>query len=416
MNLDTYLYGVRIGELRPAVTGGYCLAYDPEPLEALGPGEAVLSSSLPARAEPYSHESTAAYVEGLLPRGERRRRLAAELGVDADDGFALIAEIGRDCPGAVAFLPEDEPMSPADPDSIAWLGDEELAEAVQAPPQRHFDPEVEQRMRFALPGERHKLALHRDERSGRWAWPEPGLPSTHVVKPESGEQREMVANELFCSRVVEAARLRATETAVETIGGRRCFVSRRFDRLTENGETEMFHQESFAQALGFRPGGADDGAAGPDLAAASGLLRATADPEEVIYVLAAAFCNYLLGNGDSHGENFSLLFSQEGTLIGPWSDIASTAVYGDTTHTGLTVCLDPSIDSPLRDLEEIAEQCGLDLESCQGVAGNIASGVSGALLPVVKRSKREGWHGPVIDEIIQLTVERCFALARAAEG
>ncbi len=121
MNLDTYLYGVRIGELRPAVTGGYCLAYDPEPLEALGPGEAVLSSSLPARAEPYSHESTAAYVDGLLPQGERRRRLAAELGVDADDGFALIAEIGRDCPGAVAFLPEDEPMSPADPDSIAWL-------------------------------------------------------------------------------------------------------------------------------------------------------------------------------------------------------------------------------------------------------------------------------------------------------
>ncbi len=50
------------------------------------------------------------------------------------------------------------------------------------------------------------------------------------------------------------------------------------------------------------------------------------------------------------------------------------------------------------------------------MAGNIATGVSGALLPVVKRSKREGWHGPVIDEIIQLTVERCFALARAAEG
>jgi serine/threonine-protein kinase HipA len=415
MNLDVYLYGVRIGALRPATGGGYSLAYDPEPLEALDPGAAVLSSSLPARAEPYSHESTSAYVEGLLPEGERRRRLAAELGIDADDGFALIAEIGRDCPGAVAFLPEDEPVLPADRDSIAWLSEEELAEAVQAPPRRHFDPEVEQRMRFALPGERHKLALHRDERNGRWAWPEPGLPSTHVVKPEAGKHPEMVANELFCSRVVEKARLRAAETAVETIGGRRCFVAKRFDRLTENGETEMFHQESFAQALGFPPGREGEGAAGPDLAAACGLLRATAEPEEAIYVLAAAFCNYLLGNGDSHGENFSLLFSQEGTLIGPWSDIASTVVYGDTMHSGLTVCLDPSRDSPLRDLEEIAEECGLDLEACQGVAGNISANVSGALLPVVKRAKREGWHGPVIDEIIQLTVERCVALARAAE-
>ena len=416
MNLDTYLYGVRIGELRPAVGGGYCLAYDLEPLEALGPGAAVLSSSLPARAEPYSHESTSAYVEGLLPQGERRRRLAAELGIDADDGFALIAEIGRDCPGAVAFLPEDEPTPPAEPDSIAWLSDEELAEAVQGPPQRHFDPEVQQRMRFTLPGERHKLALHRDQSSGRWAWPEPGLPSTHVIKPEDDEERETVANELFCSRVVEKARLRATETAVETIGGRRCFVARRFDRVAESGKTDMFHQESFAQALGFRPGEQDDGLAGPDLAAACGLLRATGEPEEAVFVLAAAFCNYLLGNGDSHGENFSLLFSREGTLIGPWSDIASTVVYGDTVHSGLTVCLDSSRDSPLRDLEEIADECGLDLESCRGVAGNVATGVSGALLPVVKRAKREGWHGPVIDEIIQLCVERCLALGQAAEG
>jgi serine/threonine-protein kinase HipA len=416
MSLDTYLYGVRIGELRPDPIGGYSLAYDLEPLEGMGPGAAVLSSSLPARAEPYSHESTRAYVEGLLPQGERRRLLAGELGIDAGDGFALIAEIGRDCPGAVAFLREDEPMPPAEPDSPAWLSDEELAEAVQAPPPRHFDPEVGQRMRFALPGERHKLALHRDERSGRWAWPEPGLPSTHVVKPENGEQPEMAANELFCSRVVEKARLRATETAIETIGGARCFVSRRFDRLTEDGRTEMFHQESFAQALGHPPAGVGDGAAAPDLGAACGLMRATGEPDEAIYVLAAAFCNYLLGNGDSHGENFSLLFSREGTLIGPWTDIASTAVYGDTVHTGLTVSLDADVDSPLRDLEEIAEECDLDLETCRGVAGNMATGVSGALLPVVKLSKREGWHGPVIDRIIQLAAERCLALGRAAEG
>jgi serine/threonine-protein kinase HipA len=415
MNLDAYLYGVRIGALRPAAAGGYSLAYDTEPLEAMGAGAAVLSSSLPARDEPYSHASTSAYVEGLLPQGERRRLLAAELGIDADDGFALIAEIGRDCPGAVGFLPEDEPMLAADPDSIAWLGDAELAEVVQAPPRRHFDPRVEQRMRFALPGERHKLALHRDQRSGRWAWPQPGLPSTHVVKPEDDEHPDIVANELFCSRVVEKARLRATETAVETIGGRRCFVSKRFDRNPTKGETETFHQESFAQALGFRPGEQGDGD-GPDLGAACGLMRATADPEEAIYVLAAAFCNYLLGNGDSHGENFSLLFSQEGTLIGPWTDIASTVVYHDDVHTGLTVDLDYTRDSELRDLEEIAEECGLALESCRGVAGNVATHVSGAMLPVVKRSKREGWHCPVIDEIIQLAAERCMALGRLAES
>jgi serine/threonine-protein kinase HipA len=414
MNLDTYLYGVRIGALRPVAGGGYSLAYDTEPLEAMGSGAAVLSSALPARAEPYSHESTSAYIEGLLPQGERRRLLAAELGIDADDGLALLAEVGRDCPGAVVFLPEGERAQPPEPDSIAWLSDEELAEVVQAPPLRHFDPRVEQRMRFALPGERHKLALHRDPRSGRWAWPQPGLPSTHIVKPEDDEHPEMAVNELFCSRVVEKARLRAAETAMETIGGRRCFVSRRFDRHTQNGDTDTFHQESFAQALGFRPGG-EGGEEGPDLSAACGLLRATGEPEEAVFVLAAAFCNFLLGNGDCHGENFSLLFSREGTLIGPWTDIASTIVYDDTVHTGLTVDLDCTRSSELRDLEEIAEETGIDLEACRGVAGNVATHVSGALLPAVKGARREGWQGPIIEEIIQLAAERCFALAHLAE-
>ena len=99
-----------------------------------------------------------------------REQIAAELGIDPADGYGLIAALGRDCPGAVVFLPQGAPP-PRRParEEIAWLEPRELEEVVATPPPRIFDPDRPQRMRFALPGERHKLALVRDAERG-WAW------------------------------------------------------------------------------------------------------------------------------------------------------------------------------------------------------------------------------------------------------
>ena len=100
-----------------------------------------------------------------MPRGGRRRKLAYQLGVDPADGYGLIAELGRDCPGAVTFLAEGEEAEPRAPEDLAWLSEDELAEALEWPPERSFDPDEPRRMRFTLPGERHKLALVRDPES-----------------------------------------------------------------------------------------------------------------------------------------------------------------------------------------------------------------------------------------------------------
>ena len=91
-----------------------------------------------------------------------------------------------------------------------------------------------------LPGPRHKLALIRDEESGGWAWPQAGAPSTHVIKPETGEYPEYVANEMFCMTLFRQAGLPVAEATVESIGGRRCLVSPRYDRLAgdQPGETQ----------------------------------------------------------------------------------------------------------------------------------------------------------------------------------
>jgi serine/threonine-protein kinase HipA len=408
LSLDVYLYGERVGQLFPAGENDYRLAYLPEVVEKVGGGVSLLSNALPTRTEPYSPGATQAFVEGLLPEGLRRQRFARELDLDPGDGFALLGEIGRDCAGAVTFLPKGEQPQPREADFVAWLTDEELEELVAAPPSRLFDPDREQRMRSTLCGIRHKLSLVRSGPERRWGWPEAAVPSTHVVKPETGEYPEFVANEMFCTTVVRRVGLPVARTSVETIAGQPCLVSERFDRHGMGLGARRLHQENFCQALGFSPGSED--ADGPGFAESCGLLKAVAAEGDATRLFAAAFCNYMLGNGDAHGRNFALLFHDQGACLAPLYDIASTAVYDEPLHTGMVIAEDYSETAYLLELAQISEECNYDFDVFRGLAASTASSLAEALDAVAEEAREEGWYAPVIDSIAELAGERAFGL------
>lgn len=416
MSLDVHLYGEKIGTLFPAGENDYRLAYSPEIVEKVGAGVSLLSNALPTRTEPYSAGATQAYVEGLLPDGMRRMKLARELEIDPGDDYALIAAIGRDCAGAVSFLPKGTPVRPVDADSVAWLSDGELEELVTPPAKRLFDSATEQRMRFALGGVRHKLSLVREEPGGRWAWSEAGLASTHVVKPETGEYPEFVPNEMFCTSVVREVGLPVVSSEVETIAGRRCLVSRRFDRKGNGLGASRIHQESFCQALGCtRASGEEEDAEGPGFAESAGLLKAATGEGDPAMLFSIAFCNYMLGNGDAHGENFAVLFHENGMSLAPFYDIASTAVYDEPLHTGMVIAEDYSETAYLLELAEIAEECEYDFDLFRSLAASTAEKLSSAIDVVAERARDEGWHAPVIDGIAELAGERAFGLGVEVE-
>jgi serine/threonine-protein kinase HipA len=427
LSLDVYLYGERVGTLFPAGDNDYRLAYDPELVERVGPGRALLSNSLPARPQPYSAEATRAYVEGLLPEGPRRARLGRELDLDATDGYLLLAELGHDCPGAVTFVPAGERPQPRDSASTAWLSEDELAEVLKPPPPRLFSEECEQRMRFALPGVRHKLSLVRDEAGDRWGWPEVGAPSTHVVKPETGEYPEYVANEMFCMTVCRQVGIPVAKASVAEIARRRCLISPRYDRLVSEGNAEVkrLHCESFCQALGIplvADTESDEGKA-PGWTEARGLLNAVSRPDEIVNLLTAAFCNYILGNGDAHGKNFALISRDKTALSGPdkkWrlaplTDITSTVVYDDPVHHGLVISEEYQETSYLLELAEVCEECEFDFEVLRGLASTTATRVGMAVETIATRSKKEGWHEPIVDKIVELAADRSFGLGAEVE-
>jgi serine/threonine-protein kinase HipA len=426
LSLDVYLYGERVGTLFPAGDDDYRLAYDPNLVAKVGPGKVLLSHALPARSEPYSAEATRAYVEGLLPEGPRRGRLGRELDLEEPDGYLLLAELGHDCPGAVTFLPEAETPAQGDPSTLSWLTEEELGELLKPPPPRFLSDECGQRMRFVLPGVRHKLSLVHDEAGGRWAWPEAGAPSTHVLKPETGEYPEYVANEMYCMAVCRQVGLPIAKATVETIAGRRCLVSPRYDRVVEDGlVVRRLHSESFCQALGISPGAEEETeeAEAPGWTEACGLLQAVSRPDEIVNLLTAAFCSYILGNGDVHGKNFALIDREKYSPGGPdkkWrmapiTDVTSTVVYDDPIHHGLTISDEYQETSYLLELAEVAEECDFDFEVLRGLASATADRIGAAVETIATRAKKEGWHEPVVDRIVELAADRAFGLAAEVE-
>lgn len=105
--LDVLLNGRLVGRLEKAATGAISFQYD----EAWLAWEHrfAVSLSLPLIPTAYRGTKVAAVFDNLLPDREVvRRRVAERMGARGTDYFSLLHAIGRDCVGAMQFLPEGE--------------------------------------------------------------------------------------------------------------------------------------------------------------------------------------------------------------------------------------------------------------------------------------------------------------------
>jgi serine/threonine-protein kinase HipA len=417
MSLNVYLHGKRVGALSPVGEGSYSFAYGPETVERATPSAALLSNSLPLRAEPFGVDVSRAYVEGLLPQGVRREAIAAELGLGPADGYGLIAALGRDCLGAVSFAPEGESLEPKPGDEPAWLSESELEEVVHWSPGRWFDDARPQRMRFALPGARHKLALVRDERDDRWAWPQPGFPSTHIVKPEPLELPGLVANEHACTLAYREMGLPVAHTAVETIGGTSCLVCKRFDRWGPEPRVAALHQETFAQALGIPPDDTEGRLAtgAPSLAEARRLLLAIGEPDAIATLMRATFCDLLLGCTEQRCDNAALLFHPDGQMLAPLYDIASTEPYGQVRAAPIVTGIDVPPAPLLIQLRHTSELCGAEFQPALIAAVGLMGPLVSALGAIAEDAWEEGWHRRAIEEAILTLTSRFHGFRAESE-
>lgn len=326
--LAVWLYGERVA-IVDRERGRPRLAYTDEALGRYALGMPLLSLSLPVATRRYTQGIVRPFLDGLLPEGESRKSISRDVGVRPDDTYGLIRELGRDCAGAVVVQPEEDPPPPTPATTTAErLSPEEVGALVRD--LRSAPLGAGGKVRVSLAGVQEKLVLTRMP-DGSWGRPVDGTPSTHILKPEIAAYPQTVENEAFCMRI--AKHLGLDVAAVETTesAGRKLIVVERYDRVVgADGSVERIHQEDFCQATGTPPDTKYEEDGGPSLRRVADILQAVATPDSPEKLLRAVTVNVLLGNGDAHGKNFSLLHNPSGVLtLAPLYDLMNTLHYGD---------------------------------------------------------------------------------------
>ncbi len=261
----------------------------------------------------YSGAPVMAVFDNLLPDSDLiRRRVAERVGAEGVDAFSLLSQIGRDCIGALQFLPdgqEPQPMSELTGELVdevqigAILSDLDLAP---------LGIRRENDFRISVAGAQEKTALLR--RDGQWIEPTGTTPTTHIIKPQIGrlpngmDLSDSVENEYLCLKLMEAFGLRAANVEMAQFGDKKALVVERFDRRwTSDGRLIRLPQEDCCQALSVVPTQKYQNEGGPGISDIMDLLLGSDDPNKDRYdFFKANVLFWLLGATDGHGKNFSV--------------------------------------------------------------------------------------------------------------
>ncbi|MGL4636987.1 MAG: HipA N-terminal domain-containing protein, partial [Beijerinckiaceae bacterium] len=244
-----------VGVLLKEPSGAISFTYDKSWLE--WPNAWPVSLSLPMRPTPYKGEAVIAVFDNLLPDSDGiRRRVAEKMGAAGTDAFSLLSIIGRDCVGAMQFLPEDEPP----PETTAITGkpvsDEEIERILKGLARAPLGLDRDDGFRISVAGAQEKTALlwHK----GQWLRPTGTTPTTHIFKTQIGQLpggvdlTNSVENEFFCLKLLDHFGLDVCKAEIHVFGETKALVIERFDRKwLPDGRLLRLPQEDMCQALGF---------------------------------------------------------------------------------------------------------------------------------------------------------------------
>lgn len=329
--LDVLINGRLVGRLEKAANGAISFQY------AAGwltwEHRFAVSLSLPLVPTAYRGAEVAAVFDNLLPdRDAVRRRVAERMGAQGMDSYSLLEAIGRDCVGAMQFLPDGEgagepsikgkPVSEAEVEAM-------LADLSQAP----LGVDRDQEFRISVAGAQEKTALLRLD--GHWLRPEGATPTTHILKPQLGQiptsdgmidMSDSVDNEHYCLKLMEAFGLKVAQTEIVSFGARRVLVVERFDRSWRNPQHIIrLPQEDACQALGIPPMLKYQSDGGPNMRDILGLLRGADDAQgDQIAFFKSQILFWLIGATDGHAKNFSIFLKPGGRYsLTPFYDVLS---------------------------------------------------------------------------------------------
>ena len=163
--LNVFLNSRLVGQLNRETSGAIDFRYDPAWLawEHTMP----VSLSLPLREDRYIGAPVSAVFDNLLPDNAGiRKKVAERVGAEGVDAFSLLAALGRDCVGALQFLPGDLEPGPAGVIKGRPVKDAEIADMIRNLARSPLGLEPDEDFRISIAGAQEKTC----GRKGRTFW------------------------------------------------------------------------------------------------------------------------------------------------------------------------------------------------------------------------------------------------------
>ncbi|MDR3725413.1 MAG: type II toxin-antitoxin system HipA family toxin [Terracidiphilus sp.] len=258
------------------------------------------------------------FFSNLLPEGHLREYLAVRAGVKAQREFFLLAVLGADLPGALTVVPMEQTAHPS---------------AEVAADQSHHEGEPEAALRFSLAGVQLKFSAVM-EASGGLTIPAGGMGGSWIVKLPSSRFASVPENEYTMLALARAVGIEVPNTELIDIRDIRglpadagamegkALAVQRFDR---GAKGEAIHMEDFAQVFGLYP---DDKYHHRSYANIAAVLWAETGEAGTYEFFRRLVFSVLIGNGDMHLKNWSLLYPDRRTpVLSPAYDFVATFPY-----------------------------------------------------------------------------------------
>lgn len=328
--LIIHLHGKRVGVLED---DGRRLVFSYDAAWLADAGALPLSRQLPLQSEPFEGRSVNVFFGGLLPEADARDQIARNLGISANNDFAMLERIGGECAGAITLLPEEQASEIQSESGLRWLSEGEAADVMKQLPQRPLLA-GEDGLRLSLAGAQVKLPVVLETSPTgviRMALPLGDSPSTHIIKPEPLRFPGLAENEAWCMALARKIGLNAADVWEERIGDVSCLIAKRYDRTSpaSGGMVERLHQEDFCQALGYSSSRKYQQEGGPSLRECFQLIRdwSTTPVLDIRQMLDAVIFAVMTGNADAHGKNHSFLYAGESRRMAPLYDQVCTMAW-----------------------------------------------------------------------------------------
>jgi serine/threonine-protein kinase HipA len=263
------------------------------------------------------------WFSNLLPEGRLREWIAQAKGVSENRELDLLIKVGHDLPGAVRVAEAEIGQTRFETNRREIAADTDS---------NHDSKDI---WRFSLAGVALKFSMLRT--GERFTSPGIGEGGDWIVKLPDQNYKNVPLNEFSMMelarrvginvpevRLVHRDQLMDVPDNLWSDSEDMAYAIRRFDRTPSRG---LVHIEDFAQVRGFYPRNKYKGT----FETLAALIYRQYDLESLLEFSRRLAFNYVIGNGDAHLKNWSLLYSDpRRPVLSPAYDLVATAIYRPT--------------------------------------------------------------------------------------